>query len=106
MTDKKELRRKLWELHEALIDHFVEQLSNGEDLTGSTLDAMRGFLKDNAITRNELKRANSMDSLAEVLSEWNEEVDPVDEVSESNETDDNDQEDSDDDMNQGFRFAQ
>ena len=100
MTDKRDLRKKLWKLHGELIDYFIDQLSDPQSLKGSSLDAIRAFLKDNAVTRNESKKAGSIDALSELLSEWSEEFDPEEQ------TDDDDNQDAEDDMKQDFKFAQ
>ena len=72
MTDSKTTENKLWEVHEALIDHFLEILRNDEP-RASTLNVIRAFLKDNAITRNEMKKTNSLE---DILENWSEEIMP------------------------------
>ena len=79
MKDKKELEERLWEVHEALIDHFLYVLKNKEEIPkGSTLDVIRAFLRDNAISRNELKKTAPFDAIGEMLETWNEEESPKD----------------------------
>jgi hypothetical protein len=49
--DRKEIKEKLWELHKALVEFFIEQLKDPDvEVKGTTLDVMRSFLRDNKIT--------------------------------------------------------
>ena len=47
-----EARKRLWELHKGLAEHFLDQLQNPPEggIKGSTLDTMRQFLKDNLVS--------------------------------------------------------
>ena len=96
MKDKKEIEKRLWGLHEALIDHFLEILKNKEQTPkGSSLDVMRAFLKDNAISRAEMNKASPLDAIGDILEDWSAEESP--------ESDERSTDASDDD---GFKFAQ
>lgn len=97
MADKKQIEEKLWNLHETYIEYILDQLTNKKDgLKASTLDVIRAFLRDNAITRKEMKKTNPMESIEDMLSDWSEEVDP----------DESDRNGGSDDLNQGFKIAQ
>lgn len=78
MKDKEKIEEKLWEVHEALIEHFLDILKNKEEAPkGSTLDVIRAFLKDNAITRAETKKSSPLDYIGDILENWSAEEYPT-----------------------------
>lgn len=76
--DRKETKDKLWELHRALVEFFLEQLRNpNSKLKGSTLECMRSFLRDNSITLPESDMVRDDDSLSQ-LEDMTQFKDPAD----------------------------
>ena len=69
------IRQKLWDVHKELVEYYLTLLKESREnktlLKGSTLDAMRNFLKDNAVFRTEGSHQQSPEAL---LSHWQDEV--------------------------------
>jgi len=63
------IRQKMWDLHKELVEYYLTMLKESKEnkslLKGSTLDAMRQFLKDNAIFRTEGNQQQSPEALLE-----------------------------------------
>ena len=81
MTDDKQTRQKLFQLHAELTEFFSKQLKDHADsIKGSSLDAMRRFLKDNSITRREMGKTRSLDlgEFDDIFEAWSDETDSDD----------------------------